>query len=36
MENQELKEIKICPECGSPWNIEKNRCSSNCQNIDKE
>lgn len=22
-----------CPECGSKWDVEHNRCSSNCQTI---
>jgi len=24
-----------CPECDTPWNIDENRCSANCQAIDR-
>jgi hypothetical protein len=25
----------MCPECGSEWDYEHERCTSNCQNIEE-
>ncbi len=26
----------LCPECGAKWDIEHDRCTANCQTIDKD
>ena len=31
-----VKKNKKCPECGGKWDIEHDRCSCNCQTIDKK
>jgi len=27
--------VTLCPECGAPWSMYENRCTANCQAIDK-